>query len=382
MPSPDTTLGGRVSSYIRQNVLALVAIYLALSGAAIAAIPDDNSVLSRHIVDGEVKTADIGSSAVNSSKLGTNAIPADGFTVGDGSTKIASGAVSTNEVRDNTLTAADLDVKAVGSPELGVDAIAADGITVDDGSSKIALNAIGSSELKADAVGNAEIAGNAVGIGEITANSVATSEVADNSLFSSDIASDSIGSSELAPDAVGSASVVNNSLTGSDVAETSLSQSVLQRRVTSTCTIAQGITTIDSSGGVDCSPGPAGYYGSKDTLGIICNDFCVEGSLNLPPGSYAIFAKVTLFQPGTQEANLSASCKLEAGADMDFAFVHIPVDSLSNKASVITLQLMHSFGTFSGAATVSCEDSDTGDAGGSNLTITAIRLGSLSKLAL
>jgi uncharacterized protein DUF5907 len=55
---------GSIGDYIRSNLLGLVAIFLALSGAAYAAGLERNSVKSKHIAKGQVKGADVKSSQV------------------------------------------------------------------------------------------------------------------------------------------------------------------------------------------------------------------------------------------------------------------------------------------------------------------------------
>jgi hypothetical protein len=122
-------------------VIALVALFAALSGSAIAAGIAKNSVRSAQIVDGTVRTIDLHDSAVNSTK-----------------------------VADQSLTANDLGPDSVGSEE-------------------IAENAVGSSEVAPDSLT----------AGDLAANSVTSSEVADNSLTAADLAPASVRSSELGP---------------------------------------------------------------------------------------------------------------------------------------------------------------------------------------
>jgi hypothetical protein len=64
-------MSGRVGSYLRQNVLGLVAIFLALSAGAYAVQKaPKNSVVSKSIKDGQVKNPDLGAAAVTADKLG------------------------------------------------------------------------------------------------------------------------------------------------------------------------------------------------------------------------------------------------------------------------------------------------------------------------
>ena len=64
----------RVGAYLRQNVLGLVAIFLALSAGAYAVQKaPKNSVVSKSIKDGQVRNQDLGAGAVTSDKLGFDA---------------------------------------------------------------------------------------------------------------------------------------------------------------------------------------------------------------------------------------------------------------------------------------------------------------------
>jgi hypothetical protein len=78
-----------------------------------------NTVFSTDIVDGEVKTVDIGNGAVTNSKIATNAITttkigAGAVTNGD----IAGNAVTTGKIMDGNVLAADIATDAVGADEL------------------------------------------------------------------------------------------------------------------------------------------------------------------------------------------------------------------------------------------------------------------------
>jgi hypothetical protein len=118
--------------------ISCVALFLALVGTAFAAAPK-NSVRSPQIVNGAVKTVDLGRNAVKSGK-----------------------------VADGTIGAADLGTDSVGSDEIGKDAVASD-----------------------------EVAPDSLTAGDLAANSVGSSEVADQSLTADDLGPGSVGSSEL-----------------------------------------------------------------------------------------------------------------------------------------------------------------------------------------
>ena len=67
-----------IEQHFRGNVVAYLALFVALGGSAYAVTAlDRNSVKSKHIVNGQVKRADIAANAVNASKLAANAVNAD-----------------------------------------------------------------------------------------------------------------------------------------------------------------------------------------------------------------------------------------------------------------------------------------------------------------
>ena len=63
----------RVSGFIRSNILGLIAIFIALSGTAIA-LPGKNSVNSGDIKNAQVKGKDLAADAVDSSKVADNSL--------------------------------------------------------------------------------------------------------------------------------------------------------------------------------------------------------------------------------------------------------------------------------------------------------------------
>lgn len=65
---------GSVGGFLRANGVGVVALFVALSGTAVAL--QANSIKSRHIKNGQVRTADLGSGAVTSRKVAMSAIGA------------------------------------------------------------------------------------------------------------------------------------------------------------------------------------------------------------------------------------------------------------------------------------------------------------------
>jgi hypothetical protein len=132
-------------------VISCLALFLALTGSAFAV---SGSVRSAQIVNGTIRTADLGKDSVRSAK-------------------IANGSVN----------ATDLAEASVGSREIAKDAVA-------------------SEEIAENAVASPEVAPDSLTAGDLAANSVGSSEVADQSLTQDDLGPNSVGSSELQTGAV------------------------------------------------------------------------------------------------------------------------------------------------------------------------------------
>jgi len=88
-------VSGRVAAYLRQNVLGLVAIFLALSAGAYAVQKaPKNSVVSKSIKDGQVRNQDLGAAAVSTDKLGFNPATQDELDAAAATTATAASALS------------------------------------------------------------------------------------------------------------------------------------------------------------------------------------------------------------------------------------------------------------------------------------------------
>jgi hypothetical protein len=98
-----------LSSHIRGNVVGYLALFLVLTGGTAEALNGSNTVFSDDIVNGQVKTPDVGLKAVTAPKLGLGAVRqaqlANGAVTGP---KLAPNAVSSAKVIDGSLTGADV----------------------------------------------------------------------------------------------------------------------------------------------------------------------------------------------------------------------------------------------------------------------------------
>jgi hypothetical protein len=123
------------------NVTATIAVFLAMSGAAVAVTTAPrNSVTSASIKDGEVRTADVRAGAVNAGKLQANSV---------GSGKVIDGSLTGADIRDDSLSQSELMGSSVGTPQLLDNAVA--GPKIQPGavtSREIADNTVGALEVK------------------------------------------------------------------------------------------------------------------------------------------------------------------------------------------------------------------------------------------
>jgi hypothetical protein len=240
-----------------------------------------------------------------------------------------------------------------------------------------------------DQVGSDDIIDGQVFGKDIQMGTIGSGRVADNSLTAKDLAADSVGFSELdalafdksdiapacvrpvgcsfqiPPDAIQTGEIQDGQVQGGDIQDSSITSSDIQNGQVTKADLASNAA-------------PDGYSAFDDDTGIICNNFCTEGSLkDLPAGSYAISAKIEIHQTNGN-AELWAKCTLNAGGDFDESDAFVIDDGVH--AGTIPMQVVHTFASNGSTASVNCRDFDVGDSKGLRLKITAIRLGSLSNV--
>lgn len=166
------------------NICLLLCLALALllnMGTAYA----NNTVRSKDIVDGQVKTVDLGNNAVTTGKIKDGEV---------GTADIGAGAVTSLSVADNSLTAADLALDSVGSDEIATDAVQA---------TEIADNSIDGGEIIDNSLGQADIATGGVGTSEVSDGTLTGTDIANNSITTADLAgTDASGAISLGTGAV------------------------------------------------------------------------------------------------------------------------------------------------------------------------------------
>jgi hypothetical protein len=119
-------------------LISCLALFMALSGSALAVGIAKNSVRSAQIVDGTVRTVDLRDGAVSSPKIAPAAVGKEQLAENSvDSLKVEDGSLSGADVADKTITAADLAPHAVGAGQLGA-------VTVRTNSNTVAKGGFGS----------------------------------------------------------------------------------------------------------------------------------------------------------------------------------------------------------------------------------------------
>ena len=110
-------------------IISCVALFLALTGSALAVGIAKNSVRSPQIADGAVRSVDLRDNSVNALKIAPDSV---------GSEEIAENAVESPEVAPDSLTAGDLGDNSVGAGELQADSV---------GANELQTSSVGAGEL-------------------------------------------------------------------------------------------------------------------------------------------------------------------------------------------------------------------------------------------
>jgi hypothetical protein len=190
---PDKPTRERVRRPSPALVMSLVALFASTAGSALAL--QANSIRSKHIVNGQVKTGDLADGSV-------------------GATKLAPGSVNATKIADSVVGADQLADRAIG------------GLAIANGS-LIGLDLAGG-------FGAAQLGSGSVTAAKLTANSITGAKVQTGGLSGSDLASGALTGSHLTANSVNSARVLDNSLTGDDIVESDLGSP-----------LARGLTRVD-----------------------------------------------------------------------------------------------------------------------------------------
>ncbi|HXR31222.1 MAG TPA: hypothetical protein VN752_08785 [Solirubrobacterales bacterium] len=120
-------------------VIGCIALFMALTGSALAVGVGKNTVRSPQVVDGTLRTADLRDNAVAAGKIAPDAVD---------TTEIAENGVDSSDVAPETLTAGDLGAASVSSSEVADQSLTAGDLGPDSvGSSELQTGSVRASEL-------------------------------------------------------------------------------------------------------------------------------------------------------------------------------------------------------------------------------------------
>jgi hypothetical protein len=214
----DTKRRARISPSF---VIATLALVISTSAGAYAAVnvAPKNSVVSKSIKNGEVKSRDLAKNSVNAKKIKDGQV---------GSAELADGGVAGVDIGDGQVGSADIADLQIGT-------------------SDFADLSVTSGKLAANAVTTTKIADNAVTGAKIADSSVTSADVLDGTLNDDDLATNSVGVSEIQTDAVQASEIADNSIDSGEIVDFGLSN---QDIGVLTATVNADGTLANSSGGV------------------------------------------------------------------------------------------------------------------------------------
>jgi trimeric autotransporter adhesin len=140
-------------------VISCVALFMALTGSALAVGIAKNSVRSAQIVDGSVRSIDLRDNAVNAAKIAPGSVASE---------ELAENAVASPEVAPDSLTNQDLGAASVASPEVADQSLTA----ADLGPDSVSASELGTVTLRTN---SAKVPKD--GSGSVSANCAAGEQV-------------------------------------------------------------------------------------------------------------------------------------------------------------------------------------------------------------
>jgi hypothetical protein len=147
---------------------------------------------------------------------------------------------------------------------------------------------------------------------------------------------------------------------------------------------AQGLQGLQGQQGTTGPVGPSNAYSGSITGPVTITSTTTPGDkvghLNLPPGSYVIFAKAWLENQSTTTAT-TTGCELDAGSDSDIDFLKVEPSGTNAFRGAVALNVAHTFSS-AGTAQLSCITGGGVTVTANNAVVTAIQVSSLTGNAL
>jgi hypothetical protein len=292
-----------IHNHIRNNAIAYVALFVALTGGTAYALDGSNTVFTDDIVDGEVRSADINNGAVTTEDLSnSNGVRSedvrDDTQSGGGlaASDLGPASVGQSEVANGSLTGAEFADRSIGGQKIGNETLS--GANVTDG-------ALFGADIANDSLGAADIGTSAVAAGELNPDAFVQADIARASATNQryGVADDAIQGSEVSARTLTGSDVVADSLTGAEVKEPTL-DTPEAAYYTVTPGIAVPWTTPDPS-----SP-----------------DLRTVAARRVEPGTYVVMAKAEVVGDGPS----SVHCFLLVnGSEVDSAGAHLDGDGFA-----------------------------------------------------
>jgi hypothetical protein len=164
-------------------VLSLVALFASTAGIALAL--QANSIRSKHIVNEQVRTADLAEGAVRGKKLAPKSVKSPKIAdLAVGENELRDGAVGSRAVANNSLFVVDI-AGGLGAQQLGPGSVTA---------GKLGPNSINGAKVQSGALAGLHLATGSITGPHLAANSVNSARVIDNSLLASDVVVSDLGS--------------------------------------------------------------------------------------------------------------------------------------------------------------------------------------------
>jgi hypothetical protein len=245
------------------------------------------------------------------------------------------------------------------------------------------VNTISTDDIIDQEVRTADIRQGAVHNEDIDGGAVNSIKVADQTLTTTDVADQTLTKADLGLNSVGSFELDGNAFRPEDIKAQysgfSKAYGIPPNAIQSD-EISDG--TVTPADLAEEAKGPPAFQTGAFNTGIICNNGCTEGSLTLPPGFYAIFANIRLLQHDEDEELLRIECALaQSGTEFDVANFKVVGETggLGVRPTFVTPSLHGVRLLLSrGVVELNCLDNDIGDVHGTDLQLTAIRVGSIA----